>query len=295
MGARKTLAMVLLCAALAAPGSVLGSTVRKEPVAPGAEVVISMGAGSLSVMGWDRPEIEITSPTASLAETLQVRREPGRVVLEPGVTEHGEMPVGELHLRLPRGSDLHIASTSAGIVISGMTGDLEIQTDAGNVDVAVPEAGSLRVATVAGAVDVRALADALSLETVSGSIRFRGRGALDVTTVSGSVRVDAEVRGSSAIRAVSARVDFEGSLAPATHLAIVSHTGDVRLVLAERDPVRFELSTFDGRISRNGERVRVGAHGGEVAFDLGGTAAGGRRVEIGTFSGEISLQHPGDG
>ena len=287
--------LVLVGSGLATPVEALGLAVRQEPLAPGTEVVVAMGAGSLSVMGWDRSEIEITSPTASLADSLQVRRETGKIVLEPGVTDLGERLVGELHLRLPHGSDLHIASTSAGIVISDMTGDLEIQTDAGNVDVSAPGARSLQVATVAGAVDVRAEADVLSLATVSGSIRFRGRGALNLTTVSGSMRIDAELRGTNTIRAVSARVDFEGSLAPETQLAITSHTGDVRLVLAERDPVRFELSTFDGRITRNGERVRVGAHGGEITFDLGGSSTDGRRVEIGTFSGEISLRHPGDG
>lgn len=273
-----------------AASSVPASFHRRVGTAGATEVVVRMAGGSLSVQGRGGPEIEVTSPSSGMEDALHINRDGDRIVFE--VVGSGARQAAEIHLDVPKSSRLTVETTSAGVAVSGVEGDLEIQTDTGDIDLRAGSGGrAVKIATVAGMVDVVAEVRSLVIDTVSGGVRFRGRAALIVSTVSGSVRIEGQLRDSSEILGVSARVDLEGDLAPGARLKVSSHTGDVTLTLERREPVSFALSTFTGRITSNGQRVRPGERGGDVFLGAKGAEAGTRRVEIGTFSGAISLRY----
>jgi DUF4097 and DUF4098 domain-containing protein YvlB len=197
--------------------------------------------------------------------------------------------------------DLH--SVSGSVKVSGVHGSLRAEAVSG--DVTVVDAPRLEAAkTVSGDVSLTGVtADGdLSAGSVSGNVRAKGLKArgLDLGSVSGDITVSDVTCERLGVKSVSGNVEYAGGISKGGRYEINTHSGTVRLVLA--NPGGFELNgnSFSGSIrselpltiggdtggneSRRGGRDSVNSHSMRATFGDGSAT-----LVVRTFSGDIII------
>ena len=198
--------------------------------------------------------------------------------------------------------DLH--SVSGSVKVSGVHGSLRAEAVSG--DVTVVDAPRLEAAkTVSGDVSLTGVtADGdLSAGSVSGNVRAKGLKArgLDLGSVSGDISVSDVTCERLGVKSVSGNVEYAGGISKGGRYEINTHSGTVRLVLA--NPGGFELNgnSFSGSIrselpltiggdfsgrndSRRGGRDSVNNHSMRATFGDGSAT-----LVVRTFSGDIII------
>jgi len=106
--------------------------------------------------------------------------------------------------------------------------------------------------TVSGDIElVDASADQFAtVSAVSGNVTVRGlkASAIQLTTVSGSVRVDNSQAERLMARAVSGNIDYSGDLARSGRYELISHSGDVRLMLSGATGFEVLANSYSGTV-----------------------------------------------
>jgi hypothetical protein len=139
--------------------------------------------------------------------------------------------------------------------------------------------------------------DLVTASTVSGNITVKGLkgGSTQLNTVSGNVRVDDSQVDRLMVRAVSGNIDYAGDFARNGRYEFVSHSGDVRVMLAGSTGFEVQANTFSGTV-RSDFAVN-GRGGGEGAPRAGVTPRGIRgafgdasaMLVVRAFSGNIVI------
>jgi DUF4097 and DUF4098 domain-containing protein YvlB len=194
-----------------------------------------------------------------------------------------------------------------------------VKTISGDVSVADVK-GEVRAETVSGSVDCSATPNLATAKTISGDVRARGittTGTLALGTVSGSVIASAlearaieagTVSGSVQLtnvradrvlaKSMSGDVEFDARLAKGGRYEFHSHSGNVRVMLA--DPSGFELdaSSFSGSIrsdfpvtlrttgGTNQDRNRRGNRNSAIRGTFGDASA---VLSVRSFSGNVVI------
>ncbi len=250
----RTLVLMLLAAGtLTLAGEDIHEKVRASP---NGKVEIDNLAGSVSITGWDRDEVEITGTLGKGTERLDVQEKGDRVIIEVVLPSgrNNRIESTELNIRVPRGSEVEVSTVSASIDVSDVDGALELDTVSGAVRVK-GEPEEVEIGTVSGRITVEARLERGSFDTVSGNIEAR----LDLTSRS--------------------RVDFD------------SVTGHIELTVPRGLDADFDISTFSGRIDCDfGPKPRKTSRyvpGAELNFSTG---SGGARVSASSFSGRVTIE-----
>jgi len=228
-----------------------------RPASPDGVVEIESLAGSITIVGWDRNEVEVTGDLGGAKQKLEIEGEGNQITIEVVLPQgrHQNIEGAELQIKVPRGSRVEVESVSADIEASGVSGRLNLETVSGNV-------------TVTGE------PEELELSSVSGNIRFEGGGTLkegSFKTVSGNVvaSTDFDSRGSFSFESIS---------------------GNVELRVPAGVNARFEASTFSGSIRNeigpDPERSNSILPSQELEFTLG---SGGARISLQAFSGNVKI------
>lgn len=264
-------------------------------VNPDATVSIENVAGSVTVSGWERNEVQVTGTLGDDVEKLELSGDSARLKIKV------KLPRGdrswsdrhydaELEVHVPRGARVETKLVSASVAVSGTSGAIDLETVSGGVS--VQDGGrEAEIQTVSGKVDYRGAAEHVTVASVSGGIEVHAAaGDLQASTVSGSVRVEADAAGRTKLESVSGDVAFTGGLKPSSRLMVSSHSGDVELRLPAGVVADFEVSSFSGRIDNDfgPQAERAGRHsrGQELSFSTG---SGGPRVSVESFSGAVHL------
>lgn len=280
--------------ALAPLSALAGSTLdQRKPADPAGQVEISNTAGSVTVSGWGRNEVEVTGELGDGVERLEFTSA-GKLtrikVILPTKSHRAEGT--DLVVKVPAGSGLYVNTVSADVRVGGVR-------------------GAQRLQSVSGDIGTQAVTEDVECKTVSGDVTVHGAGKpvlLNITTVSGDAtvtRVAGEVNGNtvsgnldlglgdtSRARLRSTSGDLTLSTRPAgdARFDIESISGDVRLDLAGTGNAEFEVTTFNGEIRNcmGPEPVRTSeyAPGRELRFREG---AGSSRIRIKTLNGDISV------
>ena len=230
---------------------------ESRSASPDGVVEIESLAGSITIIGWDRNEVEVTGELGDDKQELEIEGEGDRITIEVVLPRgrHQNIEGARLEIKVPRASRVEVESISADIRASEVTGHLELETVSGNV-------------TVEGE------PEELELSSVSGDIRFEGDGILkegSFETVSGNVvgSTDFDSRGSFSFETVS---------------------GDVVLRVPAGVNARFEVSTFSGNIRNeigpDPKRSSSILPSQELEFTLG---SGRARVSLQAFSGNVHI------
>jgi hypothetical protein len=192
----------------------------------------------------------------------------------------------------PAGTRIKTDSISGNVSVSGIRGDLALGTISGNLTI---REGGQRVTgqTISGNVDLLSAQDnaVVELSSTSGNVRannIRVR-RLDLGSISGSV-IARDLRCEQAdLHTMSGNVEYMGHLIPGGRYELRTHSGDVRLTVADGTGFELEASTFSGEV-RSGLPITTQGRTSTRNRTVRGTYGDGRaRVEASSFSGNVVI------
>lgn len=263
-------------------------------------IVVSAGSGDqidakATKRAWGSTDEDARRRLANT--TIEVYTAGNRVELraEPNARFDGGTVEVKFDIKVPPDCSVDLRSVSGDVRVTNVKGELRSQTVSGNLTL---EATS-RIAvgkTVSGDIQItNGAGDAsTALATVSGDVTALGLTArsLDLNTISGDFRITNWTGERVNARSLSGDVEVSGSLARGGRYDIESHSGDVRLAVAEQPGFELEANTFSGRIRVD---FSIKSEGPVRDQDRGprsirGTFAdGSASLRVQTFSGDVTV------
>ena len=206
-----------------------------------ARVSISNIAGSVNVIAWDRPEVQVSGQLGDGAKPLAITGSNSdlkiKVESQGGsgwFNWGGDSKMGSttLELHVPKGASLDIDVISAPLVVDGMDGgDIEINTISGKARINA-RTPSLKVDSVSGGIEQAGQAGRAELQSVSGDIMAPALGSeADLQTISGRIQATGGPWRKLSVSTVSGDVQLKGGLVADGDIRIDSMSGDVQLQL----------------------------------------------------------------
>jgi DUF4097 and DUF4098 domain-containing protein YvlB len=284
------LALLVACPGIAAAGTPIN---KRTSADPNGTVEVSNVAGSVTVTGWDRNEVEVTGELGEGTETLEFTKSDKLTRIKVVVPKRSyNVEDSDLIVKVPAGSVLSVNTVSADIIVNGVRGAQRLQAVSG--DVRTEASGEdVECRTVSGDVAINGSGQKglVSITTVSGDATVtRVAGEINGNTVSGSFELRAGEITRSRLRSTSGDLTLKGRLAPDARLDAESISGDVRLDFAGPVAGEFDLSTFNGEIRNcfgpKARRTNEYTPGRELRFQEG---AGSARVRVKTLNGDIGM------
>ena len=282
-------------AALALPAqAATRSFSAQKPANPSGTVEIVDVAGSIEVIGWNQPTVDVSGTIGANVERVDVtsdaNRTTVRVVLPNGNNWHGDGDAN-LKIHVPQNSSLDVSLVSADLKVNGVGGNHHLQTVSGAIQGEVG-GGDLQVNSVSG--DVRLSAhDARSahIQSVSGDITLSGAsGDLTLSTVSGDANATLGDLARVHLESVSGDISVTANALTAQGwLEATTVSGDLRLHLAAMPDADIDVQSFSGDISNcfgpKPVEEKYGP-GSRLNFRSG---KGGGRVHVESKSGDVDL------
>jgi hypothetical protein len=288
---------ITICAltALVVPWSLVhaGRSIHERRAAdPQGEIEIVNVAGTVEVQGWDRSEVEVDGTAGDNVDRVDVTSTGNRTsihVMSRAAHTWGSDAEAHLVVHVPAKSALTASLVSADFKVTGVLGDLKVQSVSGNLRGDV--GGNVRANTVSGGVRLTArAAKAVEVKTISGDIQVTGGGGeVEITTVSGSAMLELGEVTRGRFKSVSGDMKAELALAPDGQLESESVSGNVTLQFAAAPAAEFDVQSFSGDISNcfgpKPMQSRYGP-GSRLEFKNGDGRA---RVRLNTKSGDVRL------
>ncbi len=255
---------------------------RILPLASGGRVELSNVAGSVTVRGWDRNEVQLTGSLGD-GQRLDVESSANRVALKVVYPQGRSNRGAVLELRVPRAAQLQTNTVSAGVDVAEVDlARLQSSTVSGSIT-ANGRAGEAELTTVSGAIRSQLRTSRLETTTVSGGITVSGGsgGEVSANTVSGGISLDlASVRRLSA-ESVSGTLGVRSAgLQPGGRVSLETVSGSVALTLPASTSARLKVSSFSGGIRSDVGEVERPRYGPGSSLD----------ARIGGGDGDISIQ-----
>ncbi len=153
-------------------------------------------------------------------------------------------------ITLPNSANVAIRTVSGDVRVSNVRGELRAETVSG--DVVASQLGRVRsLKAVSGDIQITDVeGEELTAGTVSGDVIARGLRvkAIDLESVSGDVRfIDVESNRVT-LRTINGDIEYSGRLARSGRYDMHSHSGDIRLTLADNTGFDVDANTFSGDI-----------------------------------------------
>jgi hypothetical protein len=291
------LAAILAPALAAAP---LGAQPKPQrvdagsPVTPDASIRLAGGVASLRVIGWDRDSVALTGtvPAGTRVDgTFGPQKTPVR-----GAKMFVELPKatsgGALELRVPARARLWVKLGIADVVVTGVTGALDLNVVGGSIAV-TGSPRELRAEAMDGTVTVDGAPEWLRVKTASGDVVLRGGDStasdVGLATVSGMVHVSGGRYERVRLESVTGAITFGGALARGAALDVETHSGEVILALRGAS-AEVDIATLTGTVMNKLTAARPIAgregRGQELGLTIGGGSA---RVVVRSFKGAVRL------
>lgn len=284
---RHLLAAVALLAPLA-PALAQTPVNERHALSSGGRVEISNIAGSVSVRGWDRNEVQLTG-TLGEGQRLEVQNSANRVQLKVVYPRNSRGNRGAvLELRVPRGSELQAGTVSAALDVADVDlRRLQANTVSGGIT-ARGQAGQTSLNTVSGAIRSQLRTPRLELRTVSGAINAAGSsgGEVAANSVSGSVDLDLSAVQRLDVETVSGGLGVRSAgLQPGGRISLQTVSASISLALPARTSAQLKVSSFSGSIRSDVGQVERPRYGPGSSLD----------ARIGGGDGDISItSHSGN-
>jgi DUF4097 and DUF4098 domain-containing protein YvlB len=300
--------ITIVAAAAFALGSAWAAPVRASQRAidqhvaadPQGQVEIVTISGRITVVGWDKPEVDVTGTIGAGVERVDVASSGSHTTVHVAVDESHSGHWGlnlrdpsdaNLTVSVPRASSLTASLVGADISVRDLQGDQELQSVSGEVRTQAMRA--VRVHTVSGDVHVSAAPDSSLLEigTVSGDMDVNGgRGELTVSTVSGTSKLSVGLLTHASLNSVSGDFELDAGLAQNGTLEAQSVSGDVAVNFNNGvPPAEFDLQSFSGDLRTCFGQKPEHEHFGPGSRLWYKQAGGSARVRVDTHSGDVTL------
>lgn len=283
--------MILVLWASAAAYATSGSDFEKAvPAEPRGVVDISNVSGTIEVSGWDRAEVSVRAQLGAGVERVDVTSDRGRAVVKVVLPHPGHGGDADLHIKVPKESEVTVSAVSADVSTSGLLGMQRLNSVSG--DISAELAGSdLEAKSVSGDVKLKGHGQParLHVSSVSGDVRLdHGAGDLEAGTVSGTLVVSLDSAHSVRLRSTSGDLHFEGKLTRGADLDATTVSGDLSVRASADGGYNYEVSSFSGEISNCfGAEPTEHHYTGHRLEGTRGDGAG--RVHLKAMSGEIQL------
>ena len=286
------LALTLLAAATAC-NAADRDFAKTVPADARGTVEVSNVSGRVSIVGWDRPEVEVKAKLGAGVERVDVISDRGRtlikVVLPRMSMRNGD---AELDVHVPLQSELEVTAVSADLDTSQLRGTQRLKSVSGDIRAELT-AADFEAKTVSGDIKVRGNAQEadVRVSTVSGDLVVeRSAGAIDATTVSGDLRVELDPARGARLHTTSGDITFRGALTRGASLEAETISGDVVLKARGEAGYDYEATSFSGDLDNcfGKEAENTSRHGPGTRLN-GSVGAGSARVRVRTMSGDVEL------
>jgi DUF4097 and DUF4098 domain-containing protein YvlB len=290
--------IVTALALLAVPAAHAGEKIEERAAAdPRGEVEVSNLAGTVTVTGWDRNEVEVTGELAEDAERLEfvVKRTHTliKVVFPRDKHSHRNDSDSVLNVKVPERSRVDVSTVSADITVEKVLGTQSLGTVSGDVTTTVREE-EVEVRTVSGDARVRgdgADAQVVKVNTVSGdAIVENVGGEIMAASVSGDVEIAGKTADRLTARSTSGSIVLSVELGDDARVEAETISGDVELLLGNARNAEYVIETFSGDIDNcfgpKPQKKSQYVPGSELRFTEGD---GDANVRVNTLSGSVEL------
>lgn len=256
-------------------------------------VDVSNIAGSVTVSGWSRNQVEVTGSLGRNVEELVFERNKDKITIKVKVPKDGGRSIdSDLHINVPQNSSIDVGAVSADINVTDVLGDQRLHTVSGDVE--TESAGSdVMAESVSGDVNIDGDKSETETEasTVSGDVTlFRVSGTVTAGSVSGDVIVDEGSFSRAELNTVNGEILFRAELQKGGKVSAETVNGDVDLEFTGDVSAKINVDTFNGDIRNcfgpKAERTSKYAPGWELSFTEGD---GKGRVDISTMNGGVNL------
>ena len=244
---------------------------QSKTVKPDGRISIEDVSGSITVTGWDRPEVQVKGTLGKNTEPLVFSVSDGTTRIEVHPKQNsGSGGDGVLTIQVPKQSRVEVDTVSADILAKDLQGTAKLET-------------------VSGSVTASAMGGEVSLESVSGTVKVdAGSREAHCETVSGTIQASGQSPTRLSLKSVSGAIHYEGGLARTGEMRAETVSGSVELKMAAGVSAEFDTSTFSGNISSDLDAPlnlkKDGPVGKSANFRTGG---GDGRVKVETFSGSV--------
>lgn len=285
---------------------------RRLRIGRDGRVTIANISGDIAVTGGGGDEVSIEAIKRTRGDRSElsdvevvIEERAGRVEIR---AEHvrfrdrgrrGDSASVDFTVSVPASASLDVHSVSGTVKVTGVRGTVRAESVSG--DVTTTDTPNLELAkSVSGDVSLTgAAADGdLTAGSVSGSITAKGLKArgLDLSSVSGDVLLTDVTCDRLMIKSVSGNIEYAGSIVRNGRYEINTHSGNVRLTLA--NPPGFELNanSFSGSVRSDlpltigGDSGDRGSRGRREMHNMRATFGdGSAMLNIRTFSGGIVI------
>ena len=267
---------------------------QEQPADPNGTVEIVNVAGSVTVSGWDRPEVSVTGQIGDRIDRVELssadHRTLVRAVLPHGVGFHfGGDGSARLTIRVPARSGLQVSLVSADLTVSGVSGPQQLRTVSGAIK--SDGGGASHINTVSGDVHLT-VPDGTSaqIETTNGDVTVNGAGGdVSVSTTSGDGHLRLGSLHTFNLHTVAGRFDISARLDAAAQFTVESISGDIKVDLSGAPAAEFDLKSLSGDISNcsgpKATRPEYGP-GSHLNFETGNGQA---HVHMSSTSGGLEL------
>jgi hypothetical protein len=260
---------------------------------PTGSVKIDNVAGSVTVNGWDKPEVDIQGVLGATVERVDVTQSGDRIVIKvllPQTLNHvpDHSAEAKLQVHVPVNSTLEVSTVSAPITVDGIHTASRLHSVSGDIRAGL--AGTVEeAASVSGNVYVSGNPTVATLRTstVNGSVILtHGVGDINAHTVNG--RLDLAVDGAKSVDvgSVNGEIAFRGHLLPEAHVKATTVNGKLSVQASADAGYVYDIATFGGTIhtcfdGQNGS--------GPLSGQVGPNGAGHASVHLRTLRGAIEL------
>jgi DUF4097 and DUF4098 domain-containing protein YvlB len=252
-------------------------------------VEISDIAGSIELVGWSRPEVEVTGAADDLGERVTIDGDGDKTSIYVRPSGHHSSEDLKLTIHVPEKSEVKVTLVSADLKVQGLQGDVNLRTVSGNISGEV--GGDLSVNTATGFIRLTARgAKSTELRTINGDVELKGgSGEVEIHTVSGNAKVDLATLTRARFHTISGNLTAHLSLAPDAELDGESVSGNMHIDFPAAPSADFDVQSFSGTIDNcfgpKTEKAHYGP-GERLEFKSG---QGQARVRIETKSGDVHL------
>jgi DUF4097 and DUF4098 domain-containing protein YvlB len=259
---------------------------------PHGVVEISNISGAVDITGWDQAQVSINGEISG-SNDLDVKSEHGRVTITVKFPNMSFNNRGvDLHLKVPRASEVDVTAVNADINSRGVTGQQRLKAVSGSVHADIAQS-DVDVKTVSGDVTLHGEGKpaSLHLATISGTIRLEhAAGDVEASTTSGGINLALDSARSVRMRTISGDVSFRGRLTKDADFDIQTVSGDVKLRADSDNGFEYDVTTFSGDIGNcfNAKAEKTSHYGpGERLSGSLGNGSG--HVRLKTMGGDIEL------
>ena len=260
---------------------------------PTGTVRINDVAGSVTVNGWDKPEVDIQGELGATVERVEVTHTDDHIVIKVILPENlNQAPdrsaEARLQVRVPQDSTLEVYTVNAPITVDGIRKASKLHSVSGEIHAGLAGVDE-EVANVSGNVYVsgNSTVAMLRANTVNGSVNLtHGTGDISAHTVNGKLDLTVDGAKNAEVRSVNGEIQFHGHLLPDAQLKATSVNGQLSVHVSADAGYTYDVATFGGAA-----HTCFGAQSGSGPMNgqVGTNGAGHASVHLRTMRGGIEL------